>query len=116
MADGPYREAHGNAQRDTHRDTWDATASLHVCVAKTPDHAGGTMSLVVTHLLNTAAVAERIWDGFLGPTTRRQLDAAAGGPGRGRTLLAWSCTISARSPRPSSAGSPTTPRRCARPA
>ncbi|MEU3958263.1 CRISPR-associated helicase Cas3' [Streptomyces buecherae] len=89
MADGPHRDAHG----DAHRDTWDATASLRVCVAKTPDHAGGTMSLVATHLLDTAAVAERVWDGFLGPTTRRQLDAAAGGPGRGRTLLAWICGL-----------------------
>lgn len=97
MADGPHRDAHRDTRRDAHgdayRDTWDATASLRVCVAKTPDHAGGTMSLVATHLLDTAAVAERIWDGFLGPTTRRQLDAAAGGPDRGRTLLAWICGL-----------------------
>ncbi|MFI2026740.1 CRISPR-associated endonuclease Cas3'' [Streptomyces buecherae] len=97
MADGPHRDAHRDTRRDAHgdahRDTWDATASLRVCVAKTPKYAGGTMSLVATHLLDTAAVAECLWDGFLGPTTRRQLDAAAGGPGRGRTLLAWICGL-----------------------
>ncbi|MFT2017430.1 CRISPR-associated endonuclease Cas3'' [Streptomyces sp. 796.1] len=85
MADGPYGE-----------NAWDgdAYAALRVCVGKTPEYAGGnTMSLVITHLLDTGAVAERLWDGFLAPTLRRQLDAAAGGPGRGRTLLAWICAL-----------------------
>ncbi|MER0243777.1 CRISPR-associated endonuclease Cas3'' [Streptomyces sp. HSW2009] len=83
MADGPYGE-----------NGWDPDVTLGVCVGKTPEYAGGnTMSLVITHLLDSGAVAERLWDGFLAPTLRRQLDAVAGGPGRGRTLLAWICAL-----------------------
>ncbi|MFE6775671.1 CRISPR-associated endonuclease Cas3'' [Streptomyces sp. NPDC057702] len=82
MPDGPYRDA------------WDPAVSLGVCVAKTPRRGSDeTMSLVATHLLDTAAVAERLWDDYLAPAARRQLDEAAGGPGRGRTLLAWICGL-----------------------
>lgn len=83
MADGPYGE-----------NGWDPDVTLGVCVGKTPEYAGGnTMSLVITHLLDSGAVAERLWDEFLAPTLRGQLDAVAGGPGRGRTLLAWICAL-----------------------
>lgn len=42
---------------------------------------GGT-SLLLVHLLDTAAVAELIWDSYLAPTVRRQLDECADGQGR----------------------------------
>ncbi|MFD7559613.1 CRISPR-associated helicase Cas3' [Streptomyces sp. NPDC059835] len=45
------------------------------------------------HLLDTASVAELLWDGLLAPSTRSALDVVAGGPGRGRGLFAWLCGV-----------------------
>lgn len=42
----------------------------------------------MAHLLDTAAVAELLWDGFLARSTQSTLDEIAGGPGRGRRLFA----------------------------
>ncbi|GHC60689.1 CRISPR-associated endonuclease Cas3'' [Streptomyces flavofungini] len=56
---------------------------------KTACHAGGTENLLLSHLLDTAAVAERVWEDFLARATRDLLDRTAGGPGRGRELLMW---------------------------
>ncbi|MFD9881714.1 CRISPR-associated helicase Cas3' [Streptomyces alboflavus] len=56
---------------------------------KTADYAGGTENLLLSHLLDTAAVAERVWENFLARATRDVLDRTAGGPGRGRELLMW---------------------------
>ncbi|MCI2422155.1 CRISPR-associated helicase Cas3' [Saccharopolyspora sp. K220] len=47
----------------------------------------------MSHLLDTAAVAELLWDHFLAPSTRSWLDEVAGGPGRGRALFAWLCGV-----------------------
>lgn len=47
--------------------------------------AGGQAHSLIGHLMDTAAVAELVWDEFLAPKTRQQLDAAA--QGRGRDLL-----------------------------
>ncbi|MEV7682339.1 CRISPR-associated helicase Cas3' [Streptomyces sp. NPDC088341] len=66
---------------------------LGVLWGKSEEKAGGTMNLLLSHLLDTAAVAERMWDGFLAPSTRRNLDRIAGGVGRGRRLFAWLCGV-----------------------
>ncbi|MFF2062646.1 CRISPR-associated helicase Cas3' [Streptomyces sp. NPDC058200] len=66
---------------------------LGVLWGKSEEKAGGTMNLLLSHLLDTAAVAERMWDGFLAPSTRRMLDETAGGMGRGRRLFAWLCGV-----------------------
>ncbi|TDD49027.1 CRISPR-associated helicase Cas3' [Saccharopolyspora elongata] len=51
------------------------------------------MNLLVSHLVDAAAVGELLWDHFLAPSTRAWLDEVAGGPGRGRVLLAWLCGV-----------------------
>ncbi|RCG23923.1 CRISPR-associated helicase Cas3' [Streptomyces reniochalinae] len=51
------------------------------------------MNLLMSHLLDTSAVAELMWDRFLAPSTREALDIVAGGAGRGRPLLAWLCGV-----------------------
>ncbi|MGA5823145.1 CRISPR-associated helicase Cas3' [Kitasatospora sp. NPDC094028] len=60
---------------------------------KSAGKAGGTVNLLLSHMLDTAAVAEVIWDRYLPQVTRWQLDAVAGGPGRGRRLFSWLCGI-----------------------
>ncbi|MFE4396924.1 MULTISPECIES: CRISPR-associated helicase/endonuclease Cas3 [Streptomycetaceae] len=60
---------------------------------KSAGRAGGTANLLLSHMLDTAAVAEIVWDRYLPPVTRRRLDAVAGGPGKGRRLFAWLCGI-----------------------
>ncbi len=49
------------------------------------------MNLVVSHLFDTAAVAELLWDHFLANSTRELLDRVSGG--RGRVFFAWLCGI-----------------------
>ncbi|MCB5911514.1 CRISPR-associated helicase Cas3' [Streptomyces pinistramenti] len=66
---------------------------LGVLWGKSEEKAGGKMNLLLSHLLDTAAVAERIWDGFLAPSTRRVLEGIAGGGGKGRRLFAWLCGV-----------------------
>ena len=41
--------------------------------------AAGRMNLLICHLLDTAAVAERIWDRYLAPSTKALLDELAEG-------------------------------------
>ncbi|WP_399932238.1 CRISPR-associated helicase Cas3' [Streptomyces kanamyceticus] len=60
---------------------------------KSRERAGGSTNLLLAHLLDTAAVAELLWDGLLAPSTRSALDEIAGGPGRGRRLFAWLCGV-----------------------
>ncbi|MBB0244753.1 CRISPR-associated helicase Cas3' [Streptomyces alkaliphilus] len=60
---------------------------------KSAERAGGRKNLLLSHLLDTAAVAERMWDGFLAPSTRLVLDDIAGGPGKGRGFFAWLCGV-----------------------
>ncbi|MEU7324112.1 CRISPR-associated endonuclease Cas3'' [Streptomyces griseoviridis] len=62
---------------------------LGVLWGKSADNAGGVMNLLLSHMLDTAAVAERMWDGFLCRSTRREIDEVAGGEGRGRPFFAW---------------------------
>ncbi|MFI7081270.1 CRISPR-associated helicase Cas3' [Micromonospora sp. NPDC049903] len=44
--------------------------------------AGGRPNLLLQHLLDTAAVAELLWDRYLAPGTRSWLNAVSGGAGR----------------------------------
>ncbi|MFJ7275118.1 CRISPR-associated helicase Cas3' [Kitasatospora sp. NPDC098663] len=60
---------------------------------KSAGRAGGSANLLLSHMLDTAAVAEVIWDRYLPPVTKRRLDAVAGGRGKGRRLFAWLCGI-----------------------
>jgi len=53
--------------------------------------AGGSVNLLVQHLLDTVAVAELMWDHFLAPTLKSQLDAVS--DGGGRALWAWLCGV-----------------------
>lgn len=46
---------------------------------------------MVSHLFDTAAVAELIWDHFLAVSTKQLLDRVSGG--RGRMFFAWLCGI-----------------------
>jgi CRISPR-associated endonuclease/helicase Cas3 len=68
-------------------------AQLAVLWGKSKGKAGGVTNLLLSHLLDTAAVAELMWDGFLAPATHELLDAVAGGPGRGRRLFLWLCGV-----------------------
>ncbi|MEU9609805.1 CRISPR-associated helicase Cas3' [Streptomyces sp. NPDC048057] len=72
----------------------DMERALGALVGKTPDRtANEVMSLLLTHLLDTAAVAELLWDRYLAPSLRTALDEVAGGPDRGRELVKWICGI-----------------------
>jgi len=66
---------------------------LAVLWGKSAAKAGGRRNLLVSHMVDTAAVAECMWDEYLAPVTRRVLDELAGGPGRGRGLFAWLCGV-----------------------
>ncbi|MFF4221412.1 CRISPR-associated helicase Cas3' [Streptomyces abikoensis] len=70
-----------------------AVRALEVLWGKSRERAGGTTNLLMAHLLDTAAVAELLWDGFLARSTRSALDGVAGGSGRGRRLFAWLCGV-----------------------
>lgn len=74
-------------------DDFDPLTALGALVGKTPDRAGGTMNLLLSHMLDTAAVAEVIWDRYLARRTRHVIDEIAGGTGRGRSLFTWLCGI-----------------------
>ncbi|MFD7641716.1 CRISPR-associated helicase Cas3' [Kitasatospora sp. NPDC059795] len=60
---------------------------------KSAGRAGGTANLLLSHMLDTAAVAEVVWDRYLPQVTRWRLDGLAGGVGKGRRLFAWLCGI-----------------------
>ncbi|MFI5755167.1 CRISPR-associated helicase Cas3' [Streptomyces sp. NPDC051569] len=77
-------------QPDAARDAADA---LGVLWGKSEEKGGGTMNLLLSHLLDTAAVAECLWDGFLTPSTRQMIDEVAGGAGKGRRFFAWLCGL-----------------------
>lgn len=53
--------------------------------------AGGAVHLLLGHLLDTAAVAERMWDGYLAPRVRDAVDRCNGG--RGRELFSLACGL-----------------------
>ncbi|MDT0310454.1 CRISPR-associated helicase Cas3' [Streptomyces sp. DSM 44917] len=71
----------------------DVDSMLGALWGKSEEKGGGRKTLLLSHLLDTAAVAEALWDGFLADSTKRVLDAVAGGAGRGRAFFAWVCGI-----------------------
>ncbi|MDP4511810.1 CRISPR-associated helicase Cas3' [Nonomuraea turcica] len=64
---------------------------LGVLWGKSRHKAGGRTNLLLSHLLDTAAVAEQIWDHYLAPSTKQTLDALS--QGRGRLFFAWLCGV-----------------------
>ncbi|MER6916069.1 CRISPR-associated helicase Cas3' [Streptomyces sp. NPDC000594] len=64
---------------------------LSVLWGKSAARNRGRRHLLLGHLLDTAAVAEVMWDEYLAPSVRRRLDEAAGG--RGREWFMWVCGI-----------------------
>lgn len=77
-------------------DGFDPGRAAEALIAKTPSHAGGRrdrVSLLLTHCLDTAAVADILWDVFVTASAQQNLDAAAGGDGRGRALFRWICAL-----------------------
>jgi CRISPR-associated endonuclease/helicase Cas3 len=64
---------------------------LSVIWGKSPSYAGGRLSLLLGHLLDTAAVAERMWDGWLAESIKTLLDEVAGGDGL--SFFMWLCGI-----------------------
>ena len=66
-----------------------AARALGVLWAKSD--ADGTPNLLLQHLLDTAAVAELMWDRFLAPTVKRRVDVCCGD--RGRDLFALLCGL-----------------------
>ncbi|NJP42312.1 CRISPR-associated helicase Cas3' [Streptomyces sp. PRB2-1] len=71
----------------------DALRAAGVLWGKSAGRAGGRKNLLLQHLLDTAAVAGWMWDGFLAPATRALLDEVTGGEGRGRVLFVWLCGV-----------------------
>lgn len=53
--------------------------------------AGGSVNLLLQHLLDTAAVAELMWDRFLAPTIKKKINDCC--DGRGRSLFALVCGL-----------------------
>ena len=66
---------------------------LEALWGKSASRGGGRRNLLLAHMLDTAAVAECLWDRFLAPVTRRSVDEIAGGPGKGRPFFAWLCGV-----------------------
>ncbi|MEV4218798.1 CRISPR-associated helicase Cas3' [Nonomuraea sp. NPDC049725] len=58
---------------------------------KSRQKAGGRINLLLSHLLDTAAVAELIWDDYLAASTKRTLNDIS--KERGRLFFAWLCGV-----------------------
>lgn len=69
----------------------DVVTQIRVLWGKSAEKGDGHPSLLVTHLLDTAAVAETLWDDFLAPATHSWIDRIAAGDGR--RFFAWLCGI-----------------------
>ncbi|TDC05889.1 CRISPR-associated endonuclease Cas3'', partial [Streptomyces sp. 8K308] len=68
-------------------------AILHVGAlwGKSAKYGGGRVNLLLSHMLDTAAVAEQMWLGYLAPSVREMLDRISGGDGR--RLFMWLCGV-----------------------
>ncbi|MFE3110614.1 CRISPR-associated helicase Cas3' [Kitasatospora indigofera] len=64
---------------------------LGAVFGKSADYAGGAVSPLLCHMLDTAAVAELLFDDYLAPVQCDLLDSLSGG--EGRRLLAWLCGV-----------------------
>ncbi|MFF9870190.1 CRISPR-associated helicase Cas3' [Streptomyces sp. NPDC013953] len=71
--------------------TAEEMARLGSLWGKSAEKGGGRMSLLLCHMLDTAAVAELMFDRYLAPATRNMLDRVSGG--NGRRFFAWVCGI-----------------------
>ncbi|MFE3444953.1 CRISPR-associated helicase Cas3' [Nocardia sp. NPDC059180] len=60
---------------------------------KSASRAGGTANLLLSHMLDTAAVAELIWDRYLADSVRHQVAVVAGSSDAGRRLFVWLCGV-----------------------
>ncbi|MFF5037938.1 CRISPR-associated helicase/endonuclease Cas3 [Nocardia salmonicida] len=60
---------------------------------KSAGRAGGTTNLLLSHLLDTAAVAELVWDRYLAVSIRDRVAGLAGGVEQGRRLFVWLCGV-----------------------
>ncbi|MGW1148767.1 CRISPR-associated endonuclease Cas3'', partial [Streptomyces sp. NPDC002454] len=85
--------SHSHSSAATGQDPHHPHDGLHVLWGKSEEKAGGRTNLLLSHLLDTAAVAECVWDDYLAPSTKRMMDEVAGTPGGGRRLFAWLCGI-----------------------
>ncbi|KJE20495.1 CRISPR-associated helicase, Cas3 family [Frankia torreyi] len=65
--------------------------ALGVVWGKSAEKGGGSMHLLLGHLLDTAAVGELVWDRYLAPVIRERLDAVS--DGQGRALFALVCGL-----------------------
>jgi CRISPR-associated endonuclease/helicase Cas3 len=69
----------------------EVTRQLGALWGKSAKLGGGRMNLLLSHLLDTAAVAELLWDEFLSPGLRATLQRISGGDGR--RFFAWLCGV-----------------------
>ena len=69
----------------------DVIAQLGALWGKSASRGGGRISLLLCHLLDTAAVAELMWSRYLAPRTRALMDELGGG--QGARLLMWLCGV-----------------------
>ncbi|MDI5964916.1 CRISPR-associated helicase Cas3' [Streptantibioticus silvisoli] len=88
-----YQLVSGQAQCVGEGCSPEVVAALGALWGKSAEKAGGVMNLLLSHMLDTAAVAEVVWDRFLAPSTKASWDEVAGGVGRGRGLFAWLCGV-----------------------
>lgn len=66
---------------------------LGVLWGKSAERAGGRANLLLSHMLDTAAVGEVIWDFYLAKSLRDVICECVGGCERGRRFFAWLCGI-----------------------
>ncbi|MEU2975229.1 CRISPR-associated endonuclease Cas3'', partial [Nocardiopsis alba] len=52
---------------------------------------GGKINLLISHLLDSAAVAEQLWECYLAPKTRLLLNRVSGG--QGKRFFMWLCAM-----------------------
>ncbi|WP_084000273.1 CRISPR-associated helicase/endonuclease Cas3 [Actinomadura kijaniata] len=64
---------------------------LGVLWGKSAKRAGGVLNLLLSHIFDTAAVAEQIWDHYLSLSARRMLNEVSGG--QGCRFFAWLCGV-----------------------
>ncbi|MFB9388519.1 CRISPR-associated helicase Cas3' [Streptomyces coeruleoprunus] len=69
----------------------EAVARVSRLWGKSAARNGGRTHLLLGHLLDTAAVAEVMWDRYLSPALRGRLEGISGG--RGRLWFMWICGI-----------------------
>lgn len=60
---------------------------------KSAEHGGGTINLLLSHMLDTAEVARIIWDKYLAESVRQNISVIAGGQDQGMRFFMWLCGI-----------------------